>query len=232
VPAVSLESSSPGKAGPNLIFLGPPGAGKGSLAAKLCSLNLEHVSSGEFFRAEVARKTPLGAAFATALQKGEFVPDEPTLSVMRKWLFGRKNSRGFLLDGFPRNLLQAQVLSEWLEVRRESLAACLYLDLPREEAIRRITERRICPEDGTVYHLTNHPPQVPGICDHCGTPLVQRSDDTEETVNRRFRLFEKNTLPVVDYYRNQGLLLSFDASRPIETVQEEILAGISSLSLT
>lgn len=232
MPAVSPDHASSKKTGPHLIFLGPPGAGKGSVAAKLCSLNLEHVSSGEFFRAEAARGTALGAAFAKALEKGEFVPDELTLAVMKKWFFGRKGARGFLLDGFPRNLLQARVLSEWLDARREKISACLYLDLPREEAVRRITERRVCPEDGTVYHLTNHPPRVAGICDHCGSPLVQRSDDTEETVTHRWRLFEENTFPVVDYYRSHGLLLSFDAARPLEKVYQDIMASVKSLSLT
>lgn len=232
MPAVSAQQSSPGRPGPNLIFIGPPGAGKGSLADKLCSLNLDHVSSGNFFRAEVARGTPLGAAFADALKKGEFVSDDLTLAVMRKWYFGRKTSRNFLLDGFPRNILQAQALDEWMEARRESLAACLFLDLPLEEAVARISRRRVCPDDGMVYHLTFHPPQVEGRCDRCGSLLVQRSDDTEETVIRRWRLFEENTLPLVAYYRNQGLLHSVDASKPLEDVYADVLAVLSTFNLT
>lgn len=230
MPVVSVEQSSSVKAGPNLIFLGPPGAGKGSLATKLCSLNLEHVSSGDFFRAEAAQKTPLGSAFAKALEKGEFVSDEATIAVMRKWFFGRKPSRGFLLDGFPRNLLQANVFNEWLDARRERLAACIYLNLSREEAIRRITRRRVCPEDGSVYHLTYHPPQVDCVCDRCGARLIQRSDDTEETVDYRWGLFEQHTLPLVDFYRSQGLLHSFDASQEIDELQGEVLETVGRIT--
>lgn len=231
MPAVSAEPSSSGRPGPNLIFIGPPGAGKGSLAARLCSLNVEHVSSGDFFRAEVARGTPLGSAFASALKKGEFVSDELTLAVMKKWFFARKTSSGFLLDGFPRNLLQAQVFSEWLEARRETLAACFYLDLQREDAILRISQRRVCPKDGMVYHLTFHPPQLKDRCDGCGGPLVQRTDDTEETVAHRWALFEKNTLPLVGYYRNQGLLRVVDASKAIDDVHAGVLSLLTRLNL-
>lgn len=229
MPADSV-STSPGKAGPNLIFIGPPGAGKGSLADKLCSLNLEHVSSGDFFRAEVARNTPLGAAFEKALQKGEFVPDEATLAVMRKWYFGRKGNAGFLLDGFPRNLLQAKVFAEWMAARRESLAGCIYLKLSFQEAVRRITERRICPADGSVYHLSFYPPKTEGRCDRCGGPLVQRSDDTEETVLHRWNLFERHTLPLVSFYREQGILMPFDASAPLEEIQNQVLTAVETLT--
>lgn len=219
-----------GKPGPNLIFIGPPGAGKGSLAAKLCSLNLEHVSSGEFFRAEVARGTALGARFAASLSRGEFIPDALTLDVMRKWYFSRKGRRGFLLDGFPRNLLQAQAFAEWMEAKRERLDACLYLRVDREESVRRISGRRVCPVDGSVYHLTGHPPKEPGLCDLCGRPLVQRTDDKEETVMHRWDLFEAATLPVVEFYGEQGLLTPFDATQSAEALEAEVLATVGRLS--
>src|SRR5690625_1203205 len=104
---------------------------------------------------------------------------------MRKWYFARKKSRGFLLDGFPRNLLQARTFDEWLEYRRETLDACVYLELSEADSLLRISQRRVCPKDGAVFHLTFSPPQQAGVCDHCGGALVQRSDDTEETVKRR-----------------------------------------------
>lgn len=232
MPAVCVEQPSPGRAGLNLLLIGPPGAGKGSLAGKLCSLNLEHISSGEFFRAEAARGTRLGGAYAGALAKGEFISDELTLALMRKWFFARKSPRGFLLDGFPRNLLQAEVFDEWLETRRETLTACIYLELTLEDALQRISQRRVCPECKTVYHLSFHRPAASGRCDHCGGELVQRSDDTEETVVRRWRLFEENTLPLVSYYREQGLLCSFDAARPMDAVHSDVIGSLTTFSLT
>ncbi len=150
---------------------------------------------------------------------------------MRKWYFARKQNRGFLLDGFPRNLLQAEALDEWLETRRDTLGACLYLKIGRDEAIVRISQRRVCPKDGSVYHLAFHPPKVAGICDLCGGPLIQRSDDTEETVVRRWRLFEEHTYPLVSYYRSRGLLLQFDASRPADEVSGDVVKTLSSCSL-
>lgn len=172
----------------------------------------------------------MGVAFEKSLKAGEFVPDEPTLSVMRKWFFSRKADKGFLLDGFPRNLLQARVLGEWLEARREVLAGCLYLELELDEAIGRITRRRVCPVDHTVYHLTFYPPREEGKCDRCGGPIVQRSDDTEETVRHRWRLFEENTLPLVSFYRAQGLLLSFDASASIAQLEREVMTAVKELA--
>jgi adenylate kinase len=191
---------------------------------------MEHISSGDFFRAEVVRGTSLGAAFESRLKRGEFIPDDLTLAVMKKWFFARKRAQGFLLDGFPRNLLQAKVFDDWLDARREVLSACIYLDLPLEEALMRITQRRVCPADGAVYHNTFYPPRESGRCDRCGGPLIQRSDDTEETIRHRWDLFERHTLPLVSYYKDQGLLLSFDASVSLEQLQREVFAAVQSLN--
>jgi adenylate kinase len=223
------DSNVSGRAGPNLVLIGPPGAGKGSLAEKLCSLNIEHVSSGGIFRGEVARKTALGGAIEKSLARGEFVPDEATLAVMRKWYFARKNRLGFLLDGFPRNLLQAQALGEWMETRRETLVGVLFLELSETEAFRRVTERRVCPRDGMVYHLTNRPPVEAGRCDRCGDLLVQRSDDSAATFRHRWDLFERFTRPVTGYYAAQGLLFTVDASVSLDAVLAEVMDRVQSL---
>lgn len=232
VSANTNEPHGPGKPGPNLVLLGPPGAGKGSLAENLVSLNVEHVSSGQFFRREVASGSELGKTFERALEKGTFVSDEMTLAVMQKWFFSRKRNRGFLLDGFPRNLLQGKVFDEWLVQRRERLDAVLFLKLEIEDSVLRISQRRVCPVDGSVYHLTFNRPRVEGKCDQCGATLVQRSDDTEETVARRWKIFEENTLPLVAKYRTEGLLLEIDASQSIEKVYQETLTKLSQRDLT
>lgn len=203
----------------HLLLVGPPGAGKGSLARAFGSLNIEHVSSGAIFRREVEKGSPLGRAFEKSLKEGRFVPDEETLGLMRKWFFARKGQRGFILDGFPRNLLQAQVFDEWMETVRRPLTACVYLDISLEEAIRRISERRSCPVDGAVYHLTFHPPQKAGVCDRCGGAIIQRPDDTRETVVRRWEIFERITVPMLDHYRERGLLYRIDAARPLDEVR-------------
>lgn len=229
VSAFSGDIAGPSGCSLRLVFIGPPGAGKGSLAEKLCSGGLEHVSSGDFFRGEVAKGSAVGKSFSESLRLGDFIADQPTLSVMRKWFFGRKGSRGFLLDGFPRNQLQALALGDWLESRRESLDACLFLELPPQDSIRRISGRRVCPNDGAVYHLSHRPPETPGRCDHCGGPLVQRSDDTEATVHNRLRLFAEQTLPLADFYRNQGLLFRFDASLGEAHLRAEVVTRLSAL---
>lgn len=209
---------------PHLILVGPPGAGKGTLAKALAGRNLEHVSSGAIFREEVRRRSAFGATFEKALSKGEFVPDEPTLGVMRKWFFARKGRKGILLDGFPRNLLQARVFDEWMETARKILTACVYLDISLDVAIRRISERRSCPVDGSIYHLTFQPPIKAGVCDLCGASLVQRPDDTPETVIRRWEIFERSTVPVLDHYRERALLYRIDGDRPLADVRKDVEA--------
>lgn len=201
--------------------MGSPGAGKGTLAARLSSLNIEHLSSGHLFRREIEKRTPVGRAIEESMEHGELVPDELTLDLVRKWFRGRPPSRGFILDGFPRTLVQARCFDEWMEARNEVLTACVVLELPEEATVKRLSDRRICPKDGTAYHLLFNPPANGGVCDACGTELVQREDDKEAVVRRRYRLYRERTRPLLDHYRNQGLLREFSAEiRPDEVARQ------------
>ena len=211
-----------------ILLVGPPGAGKGTLSKNLCSLQLDHVSSGELFRQQVRSATPLGRRLKQSLSEGYLVPDGLTLELMRKWYFGRKTRSGFILDGFPRTLPQALAFDEWLEARGEKLDAVIALHLEEDEAVRRISRRRVCPRDGEVYHLDFRPPAKPGLCDLCGTTLVERSDDQGSVVRDRFRIYHRHTAPIIDHYRAFGLLVEINANRPASVVAEAILEQLES----
>lgn len=194
-----------------LVLIGPPGAGKGTLAENLCSFTFDHISSGEIFREHVRNSTSLGQKLADGLADGQLVSDELTLETMKKWFWSRKANQGFLLDGFPRTLVQARAFDEWLESRSLKLDAVIHLHLEEEAVVERIAHRRVCPKDGRVYHLLYNPPAKEGICDDCGTELIQRSDDREPVIRERLRIYHEKTEPVLSYYREQGLLLSIES---------------------
>ncbi|MEX2382525.1 MAG: nucleoside monophosphate kinase, partial [Opitutales bacterium] len=194
---------------------------------RLRSLNIEHISSGDLFREKIRQKSPLGKRVENAINTGEFVPDEMTLTIVRKWFFSRKPNMGFILDGFPRNLLQAVCFDEWLEARGEVLTACILLDIPEDVAVERISKRRICPVDGSLYHLRSKPPQREGQCDLCGASLEQRVDDTEETVRKRYELYNDVSAPVATHYRSQGLLLTIDANRILDDVLRTVMRDLT-----
>lgn len=229
------ESPSNGAPSPlvgrgKLLLVGPPGAGKGTLSKNLCSLQLNHVSSGELFRQQVRGQTTLGRRLEKSLADGYLVPDELTLELMRKWYFGRRIKDGFILDGFPRTLPQAMAFDDWLEARGEKLDAVIALDLSEDEAVRRISRRRVCPQDGEVYHLDFKPPQKEGICDLCGTSLVERSDDQPDVVRGRLQIYHRHTAPVIQHYREQGLLLEVVSSGDATQVTDEILTRLSEIT--
>ena len=203
--------------------MGSPGAGKGTLAARLKALRVEHFSSGDYFRREIERRTPLGRSIEGAMERGELVSDEMTLQLLRQWFWGRPASRGFLLDGFPRTLVQAVNFDEWLDVRQETLTGCLLLELPEEATVERLTGRRVCPRDGRLYHLKSHPPANPGVCDDCGSELVRREDDEESVVRHRHELYLESSRPLIEHYRNQGLLWRFSAEGDPAEVARRVL---------
>lgn len=205
------------------IFLGAPGSGKGTWSGIVSQrLDLSHLSTGDLLRHEVAADSELGQKAKSYMNAGELVPDELILSLVDKKL-GELD--GFILDGFPRNIAQAKSLQDILEKNEISLTKVIYLDVPEEELIRRITNRVVCPNCGATYNLKTMPPKVDGICDICGSKLIQRKDDTEEVFRTRLQAYNKQTAPLLDYYEKQGLLYRYQNYGPqTEERTEEFLA--------
>ena len=212
-----------------LVFLGPPGAGKGTQASRLSKeLNLEHASTGDIFRAAVAEDSELGRTVKSYLDGGKLVPDELTSRVVEEMVLERFED--FILDGFPRTLPQAELLDEMLHRRNEELDAVLYFELGEEDAIKRLEGRLVCPECGKNYHRKFMPPEEEGICDACGSSLKVRSDSSENIVRKRLEEYNEKTRPLVPYYREKGLLKVIDASAEPDTVCERTKQRISELA--
>jgi len=198
-----------------VILLGPPGSGKGTIAVKLQKeLGLCHVSSGHMLRREVDNGSTVGRRAKLFLDNGELVPDDVVLELMNSWLSSPNAEEGFVLDGFPRNLAQAKVLDEWL--RRSPIERVILFDSPESVTVDRIIGRRTCPKCGRVYQLPTLAPIKGGVCDECGTLLVQREDDQEPVVRKRYDIYRQETEPLTAYYQQQGKLTVVDATRPLE----------------
>lgn len=205
-----------------IILLGMPGAGKGTQAARVRDeFGIPHISTGDMFRAAIAAETPLGLEVKEYLDSGKLVPDELTIRVVKDRLSQDDATNGFLLDGFPRTLAQAHALDKSLANMARTLDAALYIHVPQEVLLARLTGRRICKSCGTTYHLVFQPPVEAGICDKCGGELYQRSDDTEAAVKTRLEQYSQ-TAPLVDYYRNQGVLQQIDGQQPIDKVYSQV----------
>ena len=212
------------------IFLGPPGAGKGTQAARLAErAGVPQISTGDMFRAAVRAGTPLGLEAKRYMDAGQLVPDAVTIGLVRERLAQPDCRQGFLLDGFPRTVAQAEGLAEVLRDLGVNLDGVLYFDVPDEVVVERLSGRRVCPACGATYHVRFDPPRQAGVCDRCGGELVQRPDDREETVRERLAVYRRQTEPLVDYYRQAGLLRTVHADRPIAEVEAEIgrLTGVA-----
>jgi adenylate kinase len=201
-----------------LVFLGPPGAGKGTQAAVLAArLGIPHLSTGDILRAAVAARTPLGLAADGHMRAGRLVPDDLILGLIRERLAHPDAKQGFLFDGFPRTLPQAEALD-----RLGPLDHVLSFELPSELLVERLTGRQTCPTCHTVYNVSTRPPKVEGVCDLDGTELVQRPDDRIEAVRIRLEVYDKETRPLLAYYRGRGLLRPIDARGSPEDVEQRI----------
>ncbi len=207
----------------NLILLGAPGAGKGTQAKKIVEkYGIPHIATGDILREAVAKGTELGKKAKEYMDRGELVPDEIVIGIVKERLQQPDCEKGFLLDGFPRTLKQAEALDEMLKELGKKIDAVIYIDVPEEEVVKRIVNRRTCRNCGAVYHLIYAPPKEPNKCDKCGGELYQRDDDKEETVRQRFKVYMENTAPLIEYYEKKGILYKVDGTKSIDEVFQQI----------
>lgn len=205
------------------VLLGPPGAGKGTQAVRIAEkYEIPHISTGDIFRDNIKRQTELGKKAQEYMNKGELVPDDLVIEIATSRLLDDDCMRGFLLDGFPRTVHQAEKLDEFLAARSGSLDKVINITADDQILIRRLTGRRVCRQCGASYHIVNIPPQKEGICDACGGELIQRDDDTETTVRNRIAVYEEQTMPLLDYYTAKGNIVTVDGTAPLDDVFAEI----------
>ena len=208
-----------------LIVLGAPGAGKGTQALMLSEkYNVLHISTGDIFRSNIKQGTELGKKAKEYIDAGMLVPDELTLSLIMDRLHQPDCEGGYILDGFPRTIPQAERLTEALQADGEELTAVLDIEVPDEVIVERMAGRRICPACGDSYHTKYHAPKVEGICDRCGGAVVMRKDDAPETVLKRLEVYREQTEPIVAYYRELGKEAIIDSDQPLEEVRAELTA--------
>jgi adenylate kinase len=208
----------------NLILLGPPGAGKGTQAELLIEkYNIPHISTGDIFRAAIKEGTALGIEAKRYMDSGQLVPDEVVIGIVKERLLKKDAQKGFLLDGFPRTVPQADALAQFLTGMGRSITLVINIEAGSEVLMKRLTGRRVCRNCASVYHIENKPPRVSGVCDHCGGEVYLRNDDAPETVKKRLDVYQAQTEPLINYYKEKGLLVSFDGgSMSIDALFAEI----------
>ncbi|MCZ9346840.1 adenylate kinase, partial [Streptomyces sp. TRM76130] len=211
-----------------IVLVGPPGAGKGTQATRLAeTLHIPHISTGDLFRANISQQTELGKLAKSYMDAGNLVPDEVTIAMAKDRMEQPDAEGGFLLDGFPRNVSQAEALDELLETEDMKLDAVLDLEAPEEEVVKRIAGRRVCRNDSAhVFHVTYKQPAEEGVCDVCGGELYQRADDSEETVRKRLEVYHTQTEPIIDYYKSQGLVVTISAMGAVDEVTERAMEAL------
>lgn len=211
-----------------LVLVGPPGAGKGTQAQFIAAArSIPKISTGDIFRANVTQGTELGLLAKKYMDAGDLVPDEVTIRMVRERLAQDDAVKGFLLDGFPRNVPQAEILEEMLDQDMNAkLDLVLELVVDDDEVVRRLSGRRTCRKCGHVWHVDFDPPEVEGVCDHCGGELFQRDDDRPETVRHRLEVYAAQTAPLVAFYAARGVLIGIDATGPVDDVTERALDAL------
>jgi adenylate kinase len=216
----------------NLILIGPPGAGKGTQAERLIDdFDVPYYATGNILRAAIEGDTELGREAKEYVDRGELVPDDLICRVIDERLDAGEADDGFILDGFPRTVGQAEMLDETLSRRGRSLTAALLIDAPDEEVVRRLSGRRVCAKNNHVYHVEFDPPKSEGVCDQDGSRLTQRDDDKPETIRKRLGVYHEQTEPLIEWYEEQGLLRRFDGNRSPEEVHSHIRATLATLAL-
>ena len=206
-----------------LILLGPPGAGKGTQASSIVAeYGITHISTGDIFRHNIKNETELGKKVKSYLDKGQLVPDELTIDLVWDRLSKDDCKKGFLLDGFPRTINQAEALQKGLEERGLKLDKVINIDVDKNILVKRLSGRRVCKNCGETYHIDNKPTLKDGVCDKCSGEVIQRADDNEKTVLDRIEVYEKQTFPLIDFYKNLGLILTVDGTLSIEDVFSQI----------
>lgn len=206
-----------------LLIMGRPGAGKGTQAVNIREYyNIPHISTGDMFRAAIKNQTKLGLEAKSYMDKGALVPDEVTIGIVEERLLADDCKDGFLLDGFPRTIAQAEALDAFLKKNGIKLDAVLDVNVPQEILVRRMVGRRVCKNCGATFHVEFNAPKVEGICDNCGSPLIQRADDTEATAKNRLTVYDNQTAPLLEFYKNQNILKTVNGDQPLDKVFDDI----------
>lgn len=206
-----------------ILFLGAPGAGKGTQAVRLSEkLGIPHISTGDMFREAVSKGTELGKKAKEYMDRGELVPDEIVIGIVKERISQPDCEKGCILDGFPRTVAQAEALDSALSELGKKVDFVINVEVSEDEIIKRLTGRRTCRSCGAVYHVVFNPPKNDNLCDVCGGELYQRDDDTEETVRNRLKVYEEKTAPLINYYEKRGVLYGVNGEQPVEDVTAEI----------
>jgi adenylate kinase len=215
-----------------IVLMGPPGAGKGTQAKLISNMySIPHISTGDIFRKQISEKTPFGIEAKETIDKGQLAPDEITIHMVEERIGLEDCKVGFLLDGFPRTLVQAVAFESYLQNGKDKLDAVILVEVPRSEILERMTGRRVCLNCGASYHINFNPTKVEGKCDVCGMIVVQRVDDQEETVKRRLRIYDEQTQPLIKYYKEKKLLHIIDGTLDIKEVSKNICDILGSKAL-